>query len=428
MDHFQHRGGHLCAEDVLLENIASEIGTPFYCYSTATIERHYRAFAEAFAGLDAMICYAVKANSNIAVINILGRLGAGADVVSGGELKRALAAGIRPEKIVFSGVGKKEDEMAAALKAKVLCINIESDPELDNLNRVASSLGVVASCAIRINPDIDANTHEKISTGKRENKFGVEWTRAHEVFTRARNLKAVSVTGLALHIGSQITGLKPFKDAFVRMRDLLAILRADGHFIDSLDVGGGLGVPYEDGGDALPSPADYATAVKSALGDLGCRIIIEPGRAMVGNAGVLATRVLYVKEGASRTFVIVDAAMNDLLRPALYGARHAIVLAKEASANANLRAVDIVGPVCETGDTFASQIMLPEVKPGDLLAIRTAGAYAAVMGSAYNSRALTPEILVKGGDFAVVRERISVDDLMARESMPPWLDRGGPGR
>ncbi len=425
MDHFQYHGGRLRAEDVPLEDIASEVGTPFYCYSTATLERHYRAFADAFAGMDAMICYAVKANSNIAVIGALAGLGAGADVVSGGELKRALAAGVPPEKIVFSGVGKSEDEIAAALKAGVARINIESDPELDCLNRVAASLGVTASAGIRVNPDVDANTHEKISTGKRGNKFGIEWTRTHEVFIRASAMDAVSLTGVAVHIGSQITDLKPFEEAFVRVRGLAAILRADGHLIDSLDVGGGLGVSYEDGGDVAPSPADYAKTVKSALGDLGCKLIIEPGRAIAGNAGVLVMRVIYVKEGASRTFVIVDAAMNDLLRPALYGARHAIVPAREASSGANWREVDVVGPVCETGDVFAKQMLLPEVKTGDLLAIRTAGAYAAVMGSFYNSRPLAPETLVKGDAFQVVRERISVDDLMARETMPPWLESGG---
>ena len=422
MDNFQYRQGKLCAEDVRLEDIADEVGTPFYCYATSTIEHHYQAFAEAFAGIEATICYAVKANSNIAVVRTLAQLGAGADVVSGGELKRALAAGVAPEKIVFSGVGKNEDEMAAALKAGVARINVESDPELETLNRVASSMGVTANVAIRVNPDVDANTHDKIATGKRENKFGIEWTRAHEVFSRAAALPAISAAGVAVHIGSQICDLKPFEDAFIRVRDLVAILRADGHVIDSLDVGGGLGIPYGDGGAPVPSPADYAKTVQSVLGGLGCRLILEPGRAIVGNAGVLATRVLYIKEGASRSFVIVDAAMNDLLRPALYDAHHDIVPARKPAANAPLTKMDVVGPVCETGDTFAEQRPLPEVKAGDLLAIRTAGAYGAVMSSFYNSRPLTAEVMVKGGSFCVVRQRISVDDMLAREVLPGWLD------
>ncbi|OHC74796.1 MAG: diaminopimelate decarboxylase [Rhodospirillales bacterium RIFCSPLOWO2_12_FULL_58_28] len=430
MDHFTYRDGRLCAEDVSLEVIADKVGTPFYCYSTATLERHYRAFADAFAGLDAMICYAVKANSNIAVIRTLANIGAGADVVSGGELKRALAAGVSPAKIVFSGVGKSEAEIAAALKAGVARINVESDPELDVLNKAASSMGVIAAAAIRVNPDIDANTHDKITTGRRENKFGIEWTRAHEVFRRAAAMKSVAVTGIAVHIGSQITDIKPFADAFVRMRDLTAILRADGHSIDSLDIGGGLGVPYDIGNliNIAPTPGEYADAVKSILGNLGCRLILEPGRAIAGNAGVMVSRVLYIKEGASRTFVIIDAAMNDLLRPALYGAAHAVVPIIEARPNARRREMDVVGPVCETGDTFAKQLPLPEIKAGDLLAIRTAGAYSAAMSSTYNSRALIPEVLVKGGGFAVIRRRVTVDDQMAYESSPPWLEAGGTDR
>lgn len=419
MDHFQYRDGRLCAEAVPLARIAEEVGTPFYCYATATIERHYRVFADAFAGLDVTICYAVKANSNIAVIGTLARLGAGADVVSAGELTRALAAGVPPGRIVFSGVGKTGDEMAAALKAGVLQINVESEPELDVLGEVAGSLGVDAPVAIRVNPDVDANTHEKITTGKSENKFGVEWTRARAVYSRAAAMPAISVVGIAVHIGSQVTDLAPFRDAYVRMRDLVAMLRADGHSIERLDLGGGLGISYGD--EVTPTPEEYAATVKSAIADVDCHIILEPGRVIVGNAGVLVTRVVHVKEGAMRTFVIVDAAMNDLLRPALYNATHAIVPVAEAAAGTELREVDVVGPICETADTFGTGRLLPAMKPGDLLAVRTAGAYGAVMASAYNARPLVPETLVKDAAYAVVRERMSVDAMVALESFPPWL-------
>ena len=419
MDHFQYRDGRLCAEAVPLARIAEEVGTPFYCYATATIERHYRVFADAFAGLDVTICYAVKANSNIAVIGTLARLGAGADVVSAGELTRALAAGVPPGRIVFSGVGKTGDEMAAALKAGVLQINVESEPELDVLGEVAGSLGVDAPVAIRVNPDVDANTHEKITTGKSENKFGVEWTRARAVYSRAAAMPAISVVGVAVHIGSQVTDLAPFRDAYVRMRDLVAMLRADGHSIERLDLGGGLGISYGD--EVTPTPEEYAATVKSAIADVDCHIILEPGRVIVGNAGVLVTRVVHVKEGAMRTFVIVDAAMNDLLRPALYNATHAIVPVAEAAAGTELREVDVVGPICETADTFGAGRLLPAMKPGDLLAVRTAGAYGAVMASAYNARPLVPETLVKDAAYAVVRERMSVDAMVALESFPPWL-------
>lgn len=420
MDHFQYRDGRLCAEAVPLARIAEEVGTPFYCYATATIERHYRVFADAFAGLEATICYAVKANSNIAVIGTLARLGAGADVVSAGELTRALAAGVPPGRIVFSGVGKTGDEMAAALKAGVLQINVESEPELDVLSGVAGSLGVDAPVAIRVNPDVDANTHEKITTGKSENKFGIEWTRARAVYARAAAMPAISVVGIAVHIGSQVTDLAPFRDAYVRMRDLVAMLRADGHPIERLDLGGGLGIPYGD--EVTPTPEEYAATVKSAIADLDCHIILEPGRVIVGNAGVLVTRVVHVKEGAMRTFVIVDAAMNDLLRPALYNAVHAIVPVTEAAAGTELVEVDVVGPICETADTFGAGRLLPAMKAGDLLAVRTAGAYGAVMASTYNARPLVPETLVKDAAYAVVRQRMSVDAMVALESFPPWLE------
>ncbi len=419
MDHFQYREGRLAAEEVSLDGIADGLGTPFYCYASATIERHFRVFSGAFGGSGPLICYAVKANSNIAVVATLARLGAGADVVSGGELKRALAAGVPASRIVFSGVGKTSDEMAAALKAGILQINVESEGELEELAAVAGELGRTAPIAIRVNPDVDARTHDKIATGKAENKFGIDWTRARAAFARAAEIPALNPVGLAVHIGSQVTETGPFRDAFQRLAELAARLGADGHALDTLDLGGGLGIPYGD--DPVLSPAEYAAAAATAMGDLDCRLILEPGRVIVGNAGVLVTRVLSVKEGMSRTFCVVDAAMNDLLRPTLYGARHAIIPVAEVPASAGLAEMEVVGPVCETGDTFGPASMPAALKPGDLLAIRTAGAYGAVQSSTYNARPLIPEILVRGADFAVVRERITVDDMLARESLPPWL-------
>lgn len=419
MDHFVYRDGRLCAEDVSLIRIAEETGTPFYCYSQATIERHYRVFADAFADVDATVCYAVKANSNIAVIGVLARLGAGADVVSGGELKRALTAGIPASRIVFSGIGKTGEELAAALDAGILQINVESEPELELLGQVATDKGVSAPVAIRINPGIDALTHDKITTGKAENKFGIEWTRAHRVYCRAMTMPGIDIVGIAVHIGSQVTDLEPFREAYVRTRDLAALLRADGLAIRRLDLGGGLGIPYGD--EPAPSPGEYAAVVKSAIGDLDCRLILEPGRVIAGNAGILVTSVLYVKEGATRRFVVVDAAMNDLMRPALYNAFHGIATVMEAPAKTERKEVDVVGPICETGDTFAVGRPLPPLKAGDLLAIRAAGAYGAVMSSVYNTRPLVPEVLVRGGDFALVRERLSVDDMLSREVIPNWL-------
>ena len=419
MDHFVYRDGRLCAEDVSLIRIAEETGTPFYCYSQATIERHYRVFADAFADVDATVCYAVKANSNIAVIGVLAHLGAGADVVSGGELKRALTADIPASRIVFSGIGKTGEELAAALDAGILQINVESEPELELLGQVAVEKGVSAPVAIRVNPGIDALTHDKITTGKAENKFGIEWTRAHRVYCRAMTMPGIDIVGIAVHIGSQVTDLEPFREAYVRTRDLAALLRADGLAIRRLDLGGGLGIPYGD--EPAPSPGEYAAVVKSAIGDLDCRLILEPGRVIAGNAGILVTSVLYVKEGATRRFVVVDAAMNDLMRPALYNAFHGIATVMEAPAKTERKEVDVVGPICETGDTFAVGRPLPPLKAGDLLAIRAAGAYGAVMSSVYNTRPLVPEVLVRGGDFALVRERLSVDDMLSREVIPNWL-------
>lgn len=423
MDHFQYKDGQLCAESVPLARIAEAVGTPFYCYSTATIERHYQVFAQALEGLPSTICYAVKANGNTAVIRTLSDLGAGADVVSGGELKRALVGRIPGEKIVFSGIAKTGVEMAAALDAGVLQINVESEPELQLLNQVALQKGVRAPVALRVNPDVDAQTHEKITTGKRENKFGIEWTRVREVYTLAATLPGINPVGVAVHIGSQITSLAPFKAAYSRVRDLVAALRADGHTIKRIDLGGGLGIPYGDTGDehTPPSPGEYGQMIKSVVGDLGCHIVVEPGRVIMGNAGVMVARIVYLKEGATRTFAIVDAAMNDLIRPTLYNAFHTIAAVAEPPAGTELRKMDVVGPVCESGDIFGSDRLLPGMESGDLLVFRTAGAYGAVQASAYNSRPLIPEVMVKGDAFALVRERISTDDMLSRESVPDWM-------
>lgn len=417
MDHFTYHSGALNAEDVPLATIADAVGTPFYCYSQASIERQYRIFADALTGLDATVCFAVKANSNLAVLRTLAQLGAGADVVSGGELARALAAGIPADKIVFSGVGKTEAEIEQALAAGIRSINAESEPELAAINRVAKRLGQTAIVTLRINPDVDAHTHAKITTGLNENKFGIEWTVAHRVIADARDLGNVRIVGLAVHIGSQITEYEPFREAFIRVRDLVAMLRADGVTITHLDLGGGLGVPYN--GEDIPPPVEYGKIVRETVGDLGCRLAFEPGRLIVGNAGVLVTRVIYVKDGATRRFVIVDAAMNDLMRPALYDAKHEIVAVSATNEAPEL--VDVVGPVCETGDTFATQLALAPVKAGDLLAIRTAGAYGSVMSSTYNSRDLIPEVLVRGADFAVVRKRIGLQTFLDHEQFPAWM-------
>jgi len=420
MDHFQYRNGTLWAEDVALSTIVEAVGTPFYCYSTATLTRHYNVFTEALAGLPALVCYSVKANSNLAVIKTLAGLGAGVDVVSGGELMRAMRAGVPADRIVFSGVGKTAPEISAALEAGILQINIESEPELALVNDVAARLGLTAPIAIRINPDIDADTHDKISTGRSEDKFGIEWTRVHEVVTRSTGLDYIQVVGLAMHIGSQLTSLDPFRDAFQRLSGLVTDLRTRGVEIQRLDLGGGLGIPYDD--SAVPEPAAYGQLVREMLGDLDCRLLFEPGRLIVGNAGILVTKVVYLKEGATRNFVIVDAAMNDLLRPSLYDARHEIVPLVEPPPGGPEMAADVVGPVCETGDTFATELTMAQLEAGDALAIRSAGAYGAVMASSYNSRALVPEVMVNGEDFAVIRRRITTQDYLDYEDMPDWLE------
>lgn len=426
MDHFTYRDGELCAEAVPIRRIADRVGTPFYCYSTATLERHYRVFADALAGVDALVCFAVKANSNIAVIATLARLGAGADVVSAGEMKRALVAGVAADRIVFSGVGKTVDEMAQALKAGVLQINVESAPELEQLSQVAAALGREAPVALRVNPDVDARTHDKIATGKRENKFGVPLADARDLYRHAAGMKGVRVVGVAVHIGSQILTLDPFREAYRRIAELTTALRDDGHDIRHVDLGGGLGIPYED--ETPPTPAEYGALVTDVIGPLGGRVILEPGRLIAGNAGVLVGRVLAVKAGATHDFAIVDAAMNDFIRPTLYNARHAIVPVTEPAEGAESKEIEVVGPVCETGDTFGRTRRLGAVAAGDLVALRTAGAYGAVMASAYNTRPLVPEVLVRDDDFAVVRQRISVDDMLARESLPDWLAADSPKR
>ena len=421
MHHFAYRNGVLHAEDVDLRELADAVGTPFYCYATATLERHYRVFAQAFADVDALVCYAMKANSNQAVIATLARLGAGADVVSEGELLRARAAGIPPEKIMFSGVGKTERELALAVEQGILCVNVESEPELELLAAIGAQKGRAADISIRVNPDIDPKTHAKIATGKAENKFGIPISRAREVYARAAKLKGVRVTGVDMHIGSQITELDPFSDAFALLADFVRELRADGHVIRHVDLGGGLGIPYREDNEPPPDPSAYAAVVKRATRDLDCQLIFEPGRLIVGNAGILVTRVLYVKRGEAKTFVIVDAGMNDLVRPTLYDAHHDLRPVKEAPVGAPRLIADLVGPVCESGDFIAQDRPMTEPKAGDLVAIMSAGAYGAVQASTYNTRALVPEVLVRKGEWALVRPRVSVQELIALDRMPAWL-------
>jgi len=420
MHHFDYRDGVLHAEAVSLDAIAAAIGTPFYCYSSATLTRHYKVFADAFADVDALVCYAMKANSNQAVLRTLAKLGAGADVVSGGELKRARAAGIPAKKIMFSGVGKTAAELALALDEDILCINVESEPELALLSEIAAAKGKSAHVSVRVNPDVDAKTHHKIATGKAENKFGIPISRAREVYARAAKLPGIRLAGVDMHIGSQITDLDPFGNAFTLLAAFVRELRADGHAIEHVDLGGGLGIPYRDDNEPPPRPEDYAQVVKKATRDLGCRLIFEPGRLIVGNAGVLVTRVLFVKHGDAKNFVIVDAGMNDLIRPTLYEAYHAVMPVAEAGDGKRIRA-DVVGPVCESGDFLAKDRDLPEPAPGALLAVMSAGAYGAVQAGTYNTRPLVPEVLVDGAQWAVVRPRVEVEQLIALDRLPPWL-------
>jgi diaminopimelate decarboxylase len=421
MHHFDYRNGVLHAEAVNLENLAQAVGTPFYCYSTATLERHYRVFAGAFADVPSLVCYAVKANSNQAVLATLAKLGAGADVVAGGELKRALAARVPPDKIMFSGIGKTAVELAAALDENILCVNVESEPELDLLSSIAASKGRTACVSVRVNPDVDAKTHAKIATGRSENKFGIPISHAREVYARAAKLPGIRVAGVDMHIGSQITELSPFDDAFALLSDFVRELRADGHTISHVDLGGGLGIPYREDNEPPPDPSAYAEVVKRATRGLDCKLIFEPGRLIVGNAGILVMRVLYTKRGEAKTFIIVDAAMNDLIRPTLYEAHHDIRPIAETAPGTPRIVADVVGPVCESGDFLALDRGLVEPKPGDLLAIMTAGAYGAVQSGTYNTRPLVPEVLVRDSEWALVRPRLEADQLIALDRLPAWL-------
>lgn len=422
MHHFDYRNGALHAEDVAIEQIAREVGTPFYLYSTATLTRHYQVFAGAFDDIPSLVCYAMKANSNQAVLKTLAQIGAGMDVVSEGELRRARAAGVSPDKIVFSGVGKTEAEQAYALEEDILCFNVESEPELHQLSRVASEMGRTARVSMRINPDVDARTHAKIATGKAENKFGIPWQRAREVYAQAARLPGIEVTGIDMHIGSQITELEPFDDAFARLGDLISDLRGQGHKIDHVDLGGGLGIPYVTDNDPPPHPDAYAEVVKKHVRELDCKVMFEPGRLIAGNAGILVTRVIYVKEGADKTFVIVDGAMNDLIRPTLYEAHHEVRPVREDDGTLERIRADIVGPVCETGDFLAQDRDMARVAAGDMLAVLSAGAYGAVQSSTYNSRLLVPEVLVNADQFAVVRPRPTFDELLDLDRIPDWLN------
>ena len=421
MDHFSYKYGSLHAEDVALSDIAAEVGTPFYVYSTATLERHFRLFDDALSGMDHLVCYAMKAASNQSIIKTLAALGAGMDVVSGGEYLRAIKAGVPPDRIVFSGVGKTRAEMEMIVQGGVRQVNVESEPEMVLLDKVARAHGKKIPITIRVNPDVDAKTHAKIATGKSENKFGIPITKARDVYAMAAKLEGLEIVGIDVHIGSQLTDLEPFGLAYRKVAELTETLRADGHDIRRLDLGGGLGIPYVRGNEAPPLPADYGALIKREVGHLGCEVEIEPGRLIVGNAGLLVSSVIYVKEGEGRNFLILDAAMNDLIRPAMYDAHHDIVPVQEPKAGADYADFDVVGPVCETGDTFARNRALQWLEDGDLVAFRSAGAYGAVMASEYNSRPLIPEVLVKGVQFAVIRPRPTLEEMINRDTIPSWL-------
>ena len=421
MDHFSYKEGILHAEEVSIQEIAKEVGTPFYIYSTATLRRHFDLFESALSGVDHLICYAVKAASNQAILKTLARFGAGMDVVSGGEYKRARDAGVDGGRIVFSGVGKTGAEMKLALHEGVRQFNIESEEELLVLSGIAHDMNRVAPISIRVNPDVDAKTHEKIATGKAENKFGIPISRAREVYARAASLPGIQVVGIDLHIGSQLTQLLPFEKAYKKIADLTDVLRSDGHEITRLDLGGGLGIPYGSEDGSPPTPKEYGEMVKRVLGHLNCEIEIEPGRLLVGNAGLLVSEVIYVKKGHDREFLILDAAMNDLLRPALYEAYHDIIPVKKSSSNQENAIYDVVGPVCETGDTFAKSRAMKKCSSGDLVAFRSAGAYGAAMASEYNTRPLVPEVLTNNHEYSVIRERPALEEIIARDKIPFWL-------
>ncbi len=421
MDHFLYRDGQLMAEDVAIADIAAQVGTPFYVYSSATLLRHFKLFDDALEGMDHLICFAMKSCSNLAVLKLLGDAGAGMDVVSIGEYLRAKAAGVSGDKIVFSGIGKTADEMRVALEGGIRQFNVESEPEMQVLSDVAMSLGKVAPITVRVNPDVDAKTHAKISTGKKEDKFGIPISRAREVYAMAATLPGLKVIGIDVHIGSQLTELEPFRLAYRKVAELTEQLRSDGHEITRLDLGGGLGIPYARDNNAPPLPLEYGAMIKEEVGHLGCEIEIEPGRLISGNAGILVADVIYVKEGEGRTFLILDAAMNDLIRPAMYEAYHDIIPVQEPAAGAEQSEYDIVGPICESGDTFAKGRNMPTLNAGELVAFRSAGAYGAVMSSEYNSRPLIPEVLVHGDQFAVIRRRPTFDEMLNRDTLPEWL-------
>jgi len=421
MDHFLYREGALFAEDVPISEIAAAVGTPFYVYSTATLLRHFQVLDDALAGTDHLVCYAMKAASNQAILRTLAQAGAGMDVVSGGEYARAKAAGVPGDRIVFSGVGKTADEIHMALTGGIRQFNVESEPEMEVLNRIAGALGVIAPITIRVNPDVDAKTHAKIATGKSENKFGIPISRAREVYAMAAAMAHLDVIGIDVHIGSQLTNLAPFELAYQKVAELTEILRGDGHNIRRLDLGGGLGIPYVRSNEAPPLPDAYGDIIRRTVGHLGCEIEIEPGRLIAGNAGAMICEVIYVKSGEGRDFLILDGAMNDLIRPAMYDAHHDIVPVIEPAPGVAQLPYDIVGPVCESGDTFARQRMMPPLGSGDLVAFRSAGAYGAVMSSEYNTRPLIPEVLVNGDQYAVIRQRPTFDEMINRDSIPPWL-------
>ena len=422
MHFFEYRDGVLCAEGCALPALAEQVETPFYCYSAATVRRHFSVFSQAVADLDALVCYAMKANSNQAVLKLLSRLGAGMDVVSEGELRRAQAAGVPGERITFSGVGKTDREIALALDLGIFCFNVESEPELERISQIAASRGQTARISIRVNPDVDAGTHAKISTGKSENKFGVPIAVAADVYARAARLPGLKISGVDMHIGSQITHLAPFDNAFALLADFVRTLRARGIEVSHVDLGGGLGIPYsENENPESYRPEPYAEIVRRAIKPLGVKTVFEPGRLIVGNAGVLVTRVIYVKRGDGKTFIIADAAMNDLVRPTLYEAHHDIFPVVAPAPGASWIKADLVGPVCETGDFLAHDRDLPEPKPGDLFAIMSAGAYGAVQAGTYNSRLLVPEILVDGDRHAVIRPRGTYEDLIGLDRVPNWL-------
>lgn len=418
MDYFEYRDGVMHAEDVPLPRIADDVGTPVYVYSRATLERHAKVFRDGLTGVpDKLIAFAVKSNPNLAVLRVLANQGYGADCVSIGEVRRALAAGVEADKIVFSGVGKTRAELIAGIEAGIGQFNIESEEEGLELAEIAAEMGAVAQCTLRINPDVDAGTHDKISTGKADNKFGVPIDQAGQIFGKLAGQAGVNLRGVAVHIGSQLGDLAPLERAFGKLGSLVTSLRGAGHTITHVDLGGGLGVPYK-AGDELPSPADYGAMVARVTKDWGVRLIFEPGRVIAGNAGVLLTRVVRVKRGINDPFVIVDAAMNDLARPALYGAYHDFVAVEPRGADMT---ANIVGPICETGDTFAMGRLTDRLETGDLAVFRTAGAYGATMASSYNSRGFVAEVLVDGDKYAVVADRIDAGAIMDAERVPEWL-------